>query len=669
MTVNLNRIDSIKDYDEAIEALEEYVGEMVDEFTQSPEGKAYLKAHPEMEEYVGSWIDNLLYFGYAYESVTLPHMTKNHVEVIVTRLFPNKVSLLNPDEADTTIPELISFWQFLKREYKHPNATKILKFLEKIQPKFKGIMNDPSKFGMAKSFFTAGTAAGFDMTNEEGLKAFQEQYNQNIRESTANSPVPPGFGMLLSNVNLQRENPPEATPQPAELQDLLNSLASAIAQNSSPSPESPSDSINNFSQQLRASMWQSVAEELQSLSEEAIALLKQQTITETEPGTILQDFQTLLDFVGNAGIAVSGTQHLLPLKSLADLNQRLSEPIQTDLKRPQQKSYPPINGLYLLLRASGVGQIVSQGKKHLLVLNPELLQSWNSLNPTERYFTLLEAWLIRAHEEMVGERRSSLNEGTKCIQYWPRIPDKGQKIRSYAEQQSLSYWPELHNLALMKLFGLLHVESGKPEAGKGWRVKTVKQLPFGDALMQVIVRAFVEHGMEWGSEENSSVSFGELQPALQPYFPEWQNTLAIPEHEFRSGVYVFKLYFGKIWRRIAISSQMTLADLSSLILESVNFDSDHLDMFTYKNQIGRTVEISHPYADGSPSTTEVCIGDLPLSEGAAMTYVFDFGDWWEFNVQLEKIQSDDSRVNYGAIIESYGAVPPQYPDWDDTDND
>ena len=67
--------------------------------------RLYLEAHPEMEEYVGSWIDHLLYFGYAYESVTLPHMTKNNVEVIVTQLFPSKISLLNPDEADTTIPE------------------------------------------------------------------------------------------------------------------------------------------------------------------------------------------------------------------------------------------------------------------------------------------------------------------------------------------------------------------------------------------------------------------------------------------------------------------------------------------------------------------------------------------------------------------------------------
>lgn len=301
------------------------------------------------------------------------------------------------------------------------------------------------------------------------------------------------------------------------------------------------------------------------------------------------------------------------------------------------------------------------------MLNQELLPSWLSLNPTERYFTLLEAWLIRAHEEMLGERRSPFNEGSKCIKYWPSIPDKGQKISKYAEQQSLSYWPELHNLALMKLFGFLQVESGKPEAGKGWRIKRIERSPFGDAMMQAIVRAFIEHGMEWESEANPAIPFGELQPTLQPYFPQWQKTLAIPEQGFSSGVYIFKVSLGKIWRRIAISSQMTLADLSNLILESVNFDSDHLDMFTYKNQIGRTVEVSHPYADGSPSTNEVCIGELPLVEGSSMGYVFDFGDWWEFNVQLEKIQADDSPTNYGAVTESHGAAPPQYPDWDEED--
>lgn len=674
MTIDLNRIDAIQDYDEAIAALEEFVADLAEEFVESPEGKAYLTAHPEMEAYVGSWIDQLLYFGYAYRSVTLPRMTKQDVEAIVIGLFPQKVTLQHPDEADTTIPELIAFWQFLKRAYKHRNATQILKFLEKTQPKYKDIMNDPSRFGMAKSFVSAGMAAGFDMTTEAGLKAFQEQYNQQLREKSANAPamppgVPPGLGMLLNNLNAMMGN--SSAPVPAEFQQLLGALGGEMLDGETGeeaiAPISPSDltSPESFLQELQRTMLQQVAEELPPLSPENAALLTQQEISHTQPGTILRDFQTLLDFVGEAGVAVSGTHHLLPQKSLAELNQRLSEPIQLDLKRPVQKSYSPIHGLYLLLRATGLGQIVGKGKKRFLMLEPTLLQSWRSLNPTEQYFTLLEAWLIRGHGEMLGEQRSALNEGTKCIRFWPNVPSRGKKFNQYSEQQWLVYYPDFHNVALFRMFGLLEVESGKPEAGKGWRIKKIKRSPFGDALMTVVIKAFMTHGLTWQSETDPTISFGELQAHLQPYFPEWQHNLAVPKYEFRPGVYLFKVSLGKVWRRIAISSQMTLADLSSLILESVEFDSDHLDMFIYKNPLGRTIEVSHPYAENSPATDEMRIGDLPLAEGAVMTYVFDFGDWWEFEVQLEKIQPDDSRSDYGAIVERHGEAPPQYPDYDD----
>ena len=61
-------------------------------------------------------------------------MTKSDVEAIVTELFPQKVSLFDPEDVNTTIPELTAFWQFLKREYKHPHASKILSFLKKFSP-------------------------------------------------------------------------------------------------------------------------------------------------------------------------------------------------------------------------------------------------------------------------------------------------------------------------------------------------------------------------------------------------------------------------------------------------------------------------------------------------------------------------------------------------------
>ena len=47
-----------------------------------------------------------------------------------------------------------------------------------------------------------------------------------------------------------------------------------------------------------------------------------------------------------------------------------------------------------------------------------------------------------------------------------------------------------------------------------------------------------------------------------------------------------------------------------------------------------------------------------------MEYIFDFGDWWEFQLQLEEINTDDLRPDYGEIIERKGKAPQQYPDWE-----
>src|SRR5438046_2111372 len=74
--------------------------------------------------------------------------------------------------------------------------------------------------------------------------------------------------------------------------------------------------------------------------------LHNQLISEDGPGAVLRDFAALLDFVGAREIVVSGKHQLLPMSLLAELNSRLSITNQISLKRPQQKSYPYINGLY-----------------------------------------------------------------------------------------------------------------------------------------------------------------------------------------------------------------------------------------------------------------------------------------------------------------------------------
>ncbi len=409
-----------------------------------------------------------------------------------------------------------------------------------------------------------------------------------------------------------------------------------------------------------------------ALSAKHQQVLREQPIGEDEPGCrVLRDFETLLNFAGEREIKVSGIHQLLPLNVLAELNALLAKPLRLSLKRPQQKSYPHINGLYLLLRASGLSMIGEAAGQLVLSLDREALVSWRGLNATERYFTLLEAWLVRGEGEIIGESRDPLGSLFKCSTFMERIPDTGLQIAGdrQAEQFTIPYSIGAYNLALLELFGCVSITEGQPEAGKGWVIARIKRTPFGDALFKLLSQhklAEMKMLLEETDEFDELVKFGTLQPVLQPYFPEWRGNLSLPEDAMVDGIYLFKVSLdAKMWRRIAIPARLILDDLSDAILRAFDFDNDHLYAFSYRNRFGALVRVLHPHMEESPSTAEVAIGEVPLRPGASMEYLFDFGDQWRFDVKLEAIDPADARVKKPKVLEKRGQSPPQYPDMDE----
>ena len=89
--------------------------------------------------------------------------------------------------------------------------------------------------------------------------------------------------------------------------------------------------------------------------------LSTQQIDNSGPGTILADFEALLDFAAS-GVRSTGKYHLLPMDRLRELDEKMTMPLRPNLARPQQRSFPHINGLYLLLRATQIGIPEGQGK-------------------------------------------------------------------------------------------------------------------------------------------------------------------------------------------------------------------------------------------------------------------------------------------------------------------
>lgn len=423
----------------------------------------------------------------------------------------------------------------------------------------------------------------------------------------------------------------------------------------------------------------------------AQTILKQQIITETSPGTILQDFQTFLNLLKDEGIEVSGKHSLFPLKHLATLNAQLTEPTQLDLKRPVQKSYPALNGIYLLLRTTGLAIVVSEKRKQKLVLDEVTYQVWNQLNVTEQYFTLLEAWLVHASDETIGEQDQSPTL-LQCIHFWQRLnQDKIQLTKDsegYFDQRSAAgsavrrrstadfrYLLGWHNLALFDLFGLMRVEQGKPEKGKGWRVQRLKKTAYGKGILTILGLALFGEGPQFSGSSvfqeiikvEPVIRFGKLQTVFQPYFPQWQNNLVVQPNDSTEGIYIFRVSLGKPWRRIGIPSFLCLDDLAEAILDAFEFLDDHLYQFIGKQSTGKTLMINHPFLEEPPCTDEFLVETLPLKVSQTMTFLFDLGARWEFNLTLEEIQPLTQDGTQPQLLHASGQAPEQYDfdqEWD-----
>jgi hypothetical protein len=188
MAFDIHRIDDIAEFEE--EEIYEYDEELLNLFIESPEGQAWLAQN---EGGIGFWVGRLLDYGRTYSGGVLTELNDDDMDELLTDIFPRKVSLSEPEHADEALPELITFWEYIQREYKLPNAAAILGYLRSVKPAdFRAWMNDPSRFGMGKSFFMQGQAAGFDMHTEEGLENFRQQFNASSFPGPGfNFPLPP----------------------------------------------------------------------------------------------------------------------------------------------------------------------------------------------------------------------------------------------------------------------------------------------------------------------------------------------------------------------------------------------------------------------------------------------------------------------------------------------
>lgn len=414
------------------------------------------------------------------------------------------------------------------------------------------------------------------------------------------------------------------------------------------------------------------------LTDEHERTLRALTIDEHGPGTILHDFEALLAYVRGRELPVSKVTELPSLTVLPQMNALLSKPTEVRLKRPRLKSYPHLEGLYLLLRATGLGQIGGTPTKLVLAIDPSLHAAWSALNPVEQYFTLLETWMLRGDPAIVGGRSDPPNVRVHrfidAAEMLRRAGGDGLAMSSY--EGASWFWhnsPGPMGFALLELFGLARVVSKRPREGRGWAIERICRTPLGMAVLALLnEKVFSDTEVLKNLVETPQPSLGALQPIFAPYVPQWQHTLALPSWDFRPGRYTFKVSLGPdLWRRIAVDARASLDALAGAILQAYDLDDDDLYEFWYRNRYGIPESVAPPFVTKGSCTSEMRVGEVPLRVQDAMIYAYGFRDEWEFVVVLEKIEPAGAGPEQPALLEARGRrclaerdPPEQYPDWD-----
>ncbi|MDO8929437.1 MAG: plasmid pRiA4b ORF-3 family protein, partial [Bacteroidota bacterium] len=170
-------------------------------------------------------------------------------------------------------------------------------------------------------------------------------------------------------------------------------------------------------------------------------------------------------------------------------------------------------------------------------------------------------------------------------------------------------------------------------------------------------------------DESASVP---LFKYFTPVFPEGvlANSVKTATKKIVHGNFTFKVSLARnVWRKIKVSSNHTLENLHLAIQDAFDFDDDHLYSFFMDGKRYSRNAYHSPMSDDGPYTDEAIIGELALYSGQKILYYFDYGDSWEFAVQLLEIKEDGVLSENPEIIEIKGEAPEQYQSYDDSDLD
>jgi hypothetical protein len=112
----------------------------------------------------------------------------------------------------------------------------------------------------------------------------------------------------------------------------------------------------------------------------------------------------------------------------------------------------------------------------------------------------------------------------------------------------------------------------------------------------------------------------------------------------------------KIWRRLLVSSDVSLVDLHRIIQTAMGWTNSHLHMF--KDGWAEYAPVEFELEEAVDSR-KIKLKKILKSEKSKIHYEYDFGDSWMHTILLEKILKEEDTGQIPRCIKGKGHCPPE----------
>lgn len=389
----------------------------------------------------------------------------------------------------------------------------------------------------------------------------------------------------------------------------------------------------------------------------------------------IDDFRKFCEYIETNKPVLSKKKTQLGKKDLFEINALLD--FRKDVVAPnyQQESYPVIDLMFHLAVDGKLYRKTAGAKGNIMLSAVPGKAEFDQLNIFEQYAFLFETfWCTFDFLEILRFGGKPIN---KAVKVFARSAP-GERLKKGAFSKQRDYDPMFSYMSVLihyfNYFGLCDfipiVEGNKKLTRYDDSIEAVIPTEFGINLFKILSGQKIERwnllclnafGFYEGDVRDDP-GFVPLYKMMAPLFPPGaiNNTVSVAT-AIEKGSYLFKVTVATgVWRKIELSHKHTLLDLHDAIQSAFGFDDDHLySFFMDAKRYSRNV-FESPNCENGPYVDELSIGELELHEGQRILYLFDYGDSWEFNVVLEKIDSSRKLPRTPKIVEKKGKAPEQY---------